>query len=342
MTERMTRGNPTTFNASNFQPLPFLKNGHLMTIVPAIWNRRLPPIKTPSVDRLFKVKPHVQVLANCHFAEDAKSRPTLIILHGLEGSSNTPYVLGLTHKALEQGMNVVRLNLRNCGDTLHLTPTLYNAGLSADLIAVATELMEVDGLHNLFAAGYSLGGNIVLKAAAELGADGPAMFRGICAISPALDLAACVDSMEKGLNRFYEQRFLIGLKDKIRLKHRLFPSLYDVSKLKYVKTLRGFDDVFTAPDAGCKNSAEYYQQNSAIRIIENAQIPILIIAAQDDPIVPFQSFASPKLQAPNITMLTPQHGGHSGFLAHAPEGANRDRFWAENRIVEFCLSQIDV
>lgn len=327
-------------NSTPFTPLPLLKNGHLMTIVPALWNRRLPPIKTPSVDRLFKVKPHVQVLANCHFAEDAKARPTLIILHGLEGSSNTPYVLGLTHKALEYGMNVVRLNLRNCGNTLHLTPTLYNAGLSADLIAVATELMEVDGLKNLFAAGYSLGGNIVLKAAGELGADGPSMFKGICAISPALDLAACVDSMEKGVNRFYEQRFLIGLKDKIRIKHRLFPSLYDVSKLKYVKTLRGFDDVFTAPDAGCSNAAEYYQKNSAIRIIENAQIPILIITAKDDPIVPFQSFASPKLQAPNITMLTPQYGGHSGFLAHAAEDARRDRFWAENRIIEFCVSQL--
>ncbi len=324
-----------------FNPLPFLKNGHLMTIVPALWNRRLPPIKTPSFDRLFQVKPHVQVLANCHFAEDAKSRPTLIILHGLEGSSNTPYVLGLTHKALEQGMNVVRLNLRNCGNTLHLTPTLYNAGLSEDLIAVATELTERDGLQNLFAAGYSLGGNIVLKAASELGADGHAMFKGICAISPALDLAACVDSMEKGLNRFYEQRFLIGLKDKIRMKHKLFPSLYDVSKLKNVTTLRGFDDVYTAPDAGCGDSAEYYEQASALRIIENSQVPILIIAAQDDPIVPFQSFASPKLNAPNITMLTPEYGGHSGFLANADEDANRDRFWAENRIVEFCISQLN-
>lgn len=322
-----------------FKPFPFLRNGHLMTIVPAIWQRRLPPIKTPSVDRLFQVKPHVQVLANCHFADDAKSRPTLIILHGLEGSSNTPYVLGLTHKALEQGMNVVRLNLRNCGNTLHLTPTLYNAGLSADLIAVATELIEVDGLETIFAAGYSLGGNIVLKAAAELGSDGPAMFKGVCAISPALDLAACVESMERGLNRFYEQRFLIGLKDKIRIKHKLFPSLYDVSKLKDVRTLRGFDDVFTASDAGCKSAAEYYEQNSAIRIIENSRIPILIIAAQDDPIVPFTSFSSPKLKAQNITMLTPEHGGHSGFLAQSNEGESRDRFWAENRIVEFCLAQ---
>jgi predicted alpha/beta-fold hydrolase len=310
-----------------------------MTIVPALWNRRLPPIKTPSVDRLFQVKPHVQVLANCHFVDDAQLRSTLIILHGLEGSSNTPYVLGLTHKALESGMNVVRLNLRNCGNTLHLTPTLYNAGLSADLIAVAAELMEIDGLKTLYAAGYSLGGNIVLKAAAELGSDGGELFKGICAISPALDLAACVDSMEKGLNRFYEQRFLLGLKDKIRVKHQLFPSLYDVSKLKGVKTLRGFDDVFTAPDAGCSDSSEYYRQASAIRILENAKIPILIIAAQDDPIVPFKSFQSPKLSAANITMLTPEYGGHSGFLANASEGATSDRFWAENRIIEFCLAQ---
>lgn len=329
-------------NTFAFEPFPFLTNGHMMTIIPALWMRKLPPVKTPAVDRLFQVKPHVQVLAKCHFADDAKSRPTLIILHGLEGSSNTPYVLGLTHKALEHGMNVVRLNLRNCGNTLHLTPTLYNAGLSSDLIAVTNELIERDGLKTIFAAGYSLGGNIVLKAASELGAEGKALFKGICAVSPALDLAACVDSMEKGFNRFYEQRFLFGLKDKIRIKHQMYPSLYDVAKLKGVNTLRGFDDVFTAPDADCKDSAEYYAKASAIRIIEKSEVPILIIAAKDDPIVPFTSFSSPKLKAPNITMLTPEHGGHSGFLGRTTEsnGAVSDRFWAENRIIDFCLAQI--
>jgi predicted alpha/beta-fold hydrolase len=325
-----------------FEPYPLLRNGHLMTIIPALWMRRLPPIKTPSIDRLFQVAPHVQVLAKCHFAPDAKSRPTIIILHGLEGSSQTPYVLGLTHKALEHGMNVVRMNLRNCGDTLHLTPTLYNAGLSSDLIAVTNELMEIDGLENIFAAGYSLGGNIVLKAASELGKGGRELFKGICAVSPALDLATCVAALEKGFNRFYEQRFLIGLKEKIRIKHKFYPSLYDTSKLKHVNTVRSFDDYFTAPDAGYKDAAEYYEKASALRIIDQAEVPILIIAAKDDPIVPFKSFDSPKLKTPHITMLTPEHGGHSGFLGRVFEskGMIRDRFWAENRIVEFCLAQL--
>ncbi|HEY9678843.1 MAG TPA: alpha/beta fold hydrolase [Drouetiella sp.] len=330
-------------NYPNFEPLSLLRNGHMMTIVPALWARQLPPITTPSVDRLFQVKPHIRILAKCHFAPDAKTRSTLIVIHGLEGSSDTQYVLGLTHKALEHGMNVVRLNLRNCGNTLHLTPTLYNAGLSADLIAVATELMEVDGLKSIFAAGYSLGGNIVLKAASELGKSGSELFKAVCAVSPALDLATCVDALEQGFNRFYEQRFLIGLKDKIRIKHKLFPSLYDLSKLKLVRTLRGFDDVFTAPDAGYSDSSAYYEGASAVRIIDQAEIPVLIIAAKDDPIVPFKSFDSPKLKTKYITMLTPEHGGHSGFVnaTYETKGKIRDRFWAENRIIEFCLSHSD-
>ncbi len=325
-----------------FEPFPLLNNGHLMTIIPALWMRRLPPIKTPAVDRLFQVKPHVQVLAKCHFAAEPESRPTIIILHGLEGSSSTPYVLGLTHKALERGMNVVRMNLRNCGDTLHLTPTLYNAGLSSDLVAVANELMEIDGLKTIFAAGYSLGGNIVLKAASELGKSGRDLFAGICAVSPSLDLAICVEALEQGFNRFYEQRFLIGLKAKIRAKHQFYPSLYDTSKLKLVNSVRRFDDLYTAPDAGYKDAAEYYEKASALPIMDQAEIPLLIIAAKDDPIVPFHSFQSPKLQTPYITLITPEHGGHSGFLGRVFEsqGMIRDRFWAENRIVEFCMKQL--
>lgn len=324
-----------------FEPFPFLSNGHLMTIVPALWLRRLPPVKIPGVDRLFQIKPRVQILARCHFAADAASRPTLIILHGLEGSSDTPYVLGMTHKALDRGMNVVRMNLRNCGDTLHLTPTLYNAGLSEDLIAVATELKERDGLTKIFAAGYSLGGNIVLKAASELGKDGANLFSGIGAVSPALDLELCVQALERGFNRFYEQRFLFGLKSKVRIKQALFPEIYDISKLNSIRSVRGFDDTYTCVDAGYKDAAEYYEKASALPILHQAQVPILIIASKDDPIVPFVSFESPQLRNPFIKLLATEHGGHSGFLGGAFEknGLIRDRFWAENRIVDFCLQQ---
>ena len=325
---------------ATFKPFPFLSNRHLMTIVPALLWRNGRGFKQDSVDRLFQVAPHSRVLARCHFDDKERQRPTLIIVHGLESSSEAPYVVGLASQALARGMNVVRMNLRNCGDTIHLSPTLYNAGLSADVISVASELKERDDVEQIFLAGFSLGGNIVLKAAAELESRGCELLAGVCAVSPSLDLPVCVEALEQGFNRIYEQRFPFSLKQKISDKQKIFPGLFDVSKLKTIKTIRQFDDLYTAPDAGYSNAREYYEKASALPILGNAEVPILIIAAQDDPIVPFSSFASVNLRARNLTLLAPKHGGHGGFLSSTTEDgkSGQDRFWAENRVVDFCLS----
>jgi len=176
-----------------FVPFPGLRNRHLMTIAPALWPRRFPRAQKTSQPRLFQVAPDSQVLAHCHWQDKPQSAPTLLVLHGLEGCSDSHYVLGTTEKALAMGMNVVRMNMRNCGNTLHLTPTLYNSGLSEDALAVVQELRTADHLDKIYLCGFSMGGNIVLKAAGELGTEGTNLLTGIIAISPSLDLAPCVD-----------------------------------------------------------------------------------------------------------------------------------------------------
>ena len=308
-----------------------------MTIAAALWPRWYSRrVSHPFQSRYFELAPDVQVLAECHIVPNDTARPTLVIIHGLEGSSRSPDILNLASKCAAAHMNVICLNLRNCGNTLHLCPGLYNGGMSDDVRLVLKELRERDGLTNIFVVGYSLGGNIVLKLGGELGRSGSDYLKGICAISPAIDLAACVRAIERGVNQFYEQRFLLGLKDKIRKKDRLFPGRYAVSQLPRVWTIRAFDNTFTAPDGGFADAEEYYFKSSSISILDQIDVPTLIIAAKDDPLVPFSIFSSPKLNNPSIRLLTPDHGGHSGFLNAIPSKSDNDIFWAENRVIQFC------
>ncbi len=329
----------TAFEYPDFEPHPLLTNRHAMTIASGRWPRRLSFGKTAGEPRQFEVEPGVEVLAYCHWQPASRKRPTLILVHGLEGSSDSPYILGAAEKAFALGMNVLRLNQRNCGGTLHLTPTLYNSGLSSDPLAVIRELTDTDGLGPFFLAGWSMGGNLVLKAAAELRDNARGLLMGVCAVSPSLDLEPCVQALETGFNKVYEQWFLKGLKTKLREKSKLYPDLYDAGHLDAISLIREFDNVYTAPGGGYGDAANYYKTASALPMVHEISVPTLIIQAKDDPFVPFQSFLSPQLQSQHITLIATEHGGHCGFLHKSRENAPfADRFWAENRVISFCAT----
>ncbi len=151
-------------SVSDFHPHPLLRNGHAMTIVSALVPRQfdIPPAEA----RLFQVDPESQLLAHCHWQPGKrKDTPLIVIVHGLEGSSDGNYVRGIAEKAAHRGFHVVRMNQRNCGGTEALTPTLYNSGMSGDYRAVFEELANSDGFEQIFFAGYSMGGNLVTKMA---------------------------------------------------------------------------------------------------------------------------------------------------------------------------------
>jgi hypothetical protein len=152
-------------------------------------------------ERLIEVAPGVQVLCHCHWQADRTTPLTIIIVHGLEGSSESQYSRGVTKKALAAGMNVIRYNQRNCGGTDALAPVLYHSGLSNDVAVVAKELIARDGISRLALVGFSMGGNLVLKLAGEWGSQGPPQFRAVAACCPSMDLAASADALHEPANR---------------------------------------------------------------------------------------------------------------------------------------------
>lgn len=322
-----------------FIPLGLLRNPHAMTIAANFWPRRVPMLGK-SVSRLFAVEPGTQVRGECHWQQNPREHPTLVLLHGLEGSCESNYMRGTGEKAWVAGFNVVRLNQRNCGGTEQLTPTLYHSGLSCDLHAVVHALIEHDRLPEIFAAGFSMGGNLVLKMAGDVGASAPAELRAVVAVAPALDLASCADALAAPRNFIYEHHFVTRLKRHMRYKARLFPQLYELRRVpgfRRIGTVKDFDDVITARFCGFADASDYYARSSAARVISEIRVPALIITSKDDPFVPFEPFQNPAIHAnPRITLIATERGGHCAFISR--EGAD-ERFWAEARIVEYCRNR---
>jgi uncharacterized protein len=319
--------------ASDFVPVRWLRNPHLMTIAASFWRRRFAGLPK-GVPRNFEVETDSRVGGICHWQEEARAHPTLVLLHGLEGSVDSGYMLGTAEKAYAAGFNVVRLNQRNCGGTESLTPTLYHSGLSGDIRAVLLELIVADGLAELFAAGFSMGGNLVLKMAGELGDAAPPEIRGFVAVAPAARLGACADALGEPQNFIYERHFVTRLKRHMRRKARLFPELYPIDGMRAIRTVRQWDDAITARFCGFADADDYYTQSSALSVVGAIRRPTLILAAKDDPFIPFSTFADPVIQAnPNITVLATAHGGHCAFISQEKGEA---RFWAEKQIVQFC------
>ncbi len=324
----------TVFAARPFKPHRIFSGGHLQTIVAYAWPRRF-RLRSRDQERLFEIGPDIKLLANCRWQAHPKEHPTLVLWHGMEGSTESIYMLAIAQKSFRAGFNVVRVNLRNCGGTEHLTPTLYHGGLSEDLRAVVSELINQDGLRQLVMVGYSLGGNLVLKLAGEYAGEPPPEILGICAVSPSVDLSASARAIDRRSNWIYHQDFLRRLRKRIHLKKRLYPDLYDVSKLKSVRTIRDFDESFTAVAHGFKGADDYYEKSSSIRFMDRIRIPTLIIHAKDDPFIPFSPLKNPAVtENPYILFIATERGGHVAFVAAESDG--EDRFWAENRAVEFC------
>lgn len=314
-----------------FEPHRWLRNGHTQTIAGAFVGRTFSV--PPGEAQLFRIDAETQLKGLCHWqAKKRRDLPVIVVVHGLEGSCDSNYAAGIADKAWARGLHSVRMNQRNCGGTERLTPTLYNSGLSGDYRAVLMELID-EGFEQIFFAGYSMGGNLVTKMAGELGQQAPRQLKGVAAVCPALDLSACADALEKPVNFVYERHFVKNLMARYRRKAELFPERYAKDGFGPIRTVREFDDEITAPVFGYKDAEEYYQAASAKRVIANVKVPLLLMTAQDDPFVPYASFLRAQVDAnPCVQFVTPEHGGHCGFISRF-EG--RERFWAEERIVEF-------
>jgi predicted alpha/beta-fold hydrolase len=329
----------------NFIPRRFLINGHLQTIA-GNYLSRIDKLPVPEA-QLVEVSPATtnqiasQVLCHCHWQPTAirAARPTAIIVHGLEGSSNSQYVVGNANKLWRAGCNVVRMNMRNCGGTEALTPTLYHSGLSSDVLAVMNFFAVQFGLQSVSLIGYSMGGNLVLKLAGELAAEAPAVLRSVIGVSPAVDLGPSADAMHLPQNRLYEMKFLHNLLRRFRRKATLFPRAYDRNRAAGIHSLREFDDRITALYSGFASADDYYHRAAAARVLNRIAVPTLILHALDDPFIRLTPESRNAINAnPNITLTETAHGGHCAFLAQPDPGIGDDGYWAEHTLLQFLLS----
>jgi uncharacterized protein len=325
-----TGENPELWSAQPFVPRGGLRGPHRQTVASYFLPR---PDSLPSPERrLFEVEDGSKVLCLCHWQPDRVRALSVVVVHGLEGSSESQYVIGTADKLCLSGANVVRMNVRNCGNTESLCRTLYHSGLSSDIDLVVRKLISDEGLQRIALVGFSMGGNQVLKLAGEWGAEAPPEVVAVAAVSPAMNLSSSADALHLPSNRLYEWKFLLSLRQRLKRKMKLFPDLLKVDRWWW-RCIRDFDDVVTARYFGFRDAEDYYQQASASRVLERISVPTLVIHANDDPFIRIDDATRLKLAAnPCIRFLETEHGGHCAFLAAAD---GYDGRWSERMVVDF-------
>ena len=210
--------------------------------------------------------------------------------------------------------------------------------MTADPLHVFDELVNRDRLTRIAFAGYSLGGNLALKLAGDLGANAPRELVAVCGVSPVIDLEGCVRAIERRENIVYQLNFVRNLRSRMRRKAAAFPNDWDLTPLRRIWTIREFDERYTAPHHGFSGASDYYYRASALRVVDRIAVPALIVTAADDPFVPSEPFRDPRVtNNPNITTIVTEHGGHCGFVGAAN---GYDGYWAEQMIVDFVASRM--
>jgi hypothetical protein len=300
---------------------PFFRNPHLLTIAANFWRRAIDHTRFPAARKLYTLDAKNTIVAFEHQPAGV-ARGQIVLLHGLEGSAAAGYFASFTQAALERGFGVHRLNMRTCGGTEDHCETMYHSGLTSDPLFVIERIAERK-IGPVFLAGFSLGGNVALKLAGELGET--ELLAGIIAVSTPIDLARCVRQIDRPANILYARRFLDRLRERVRRKSRISPEFYSEDGLDEVKTIWEFDDRFTAPLFGFGTAANYYATQSAQNFLHLIRAPTLVIAAKDDPLVPFEIYERDVFRTnPALTLLATEHGGHLGFLSRT-----KPRFWLD-------------
>jgi predicted alpha/beta-fold hydrolase len=322
----------------SFEPRRGLTNGHLQTIVGNYLPR--PRFRCPSVSETVEVDPSDGSRVRCYCdwqPEPGRSKClTVILVHGLEGSSESRYIRGIAARAWDAGCNVIRMNMRNCGDSDDLTPTLYHSGLSDDVGAVICHYGELYGLERVALVGYSMGGNLVLKLAGEWGSRPP--LRAVATVCPAIDLAAGSDALHEPVNRVYEWHFLRRLMRRFHKKAALYPQIYGGGPIGPVRSLRQFDDKIVALYCSFRDADDYYYRAASARVVDRIEVPTLIIRALDDPFVRLIPETRAALVANSkIVLIETKHGGHCAYLSR---DRGDDIHWAEATVMRYLL-QVD-
>lgn len=308
---------------------PYFRNPHLSTIAGNFWRREVDEARFPTREVLYDTEPGTRVLVH-------ENRPAgevkgeVFLHHGLEGSSRSGYMVSLAQALCEAGYAAHRINMRGCGGTEHLTATLYHSGLTQDVRAILTQ-RRAEAQAPLFLVGFSLGGNLSLKLAGELGAAAAELVAGVAAVSTPIDLHECVRRLDARENWIYQQRFVRSLRARYFRRHQAHPHRFPLDGLHQTRSVFEFDDRFTAKAFGFGDAPNYYRTQSAMGYLERIRVATLLVQAEDDPLIPFALFHAPVIrQNPALRLLPVPHGGHLGFIAR-----ERPRFWLDEVLLHW-------
>jgi predicted alpha/beta-fold hydrolase len=334
----------TSLWLKDFVPRRRMRNGDVQTLSANFLPRtlQLPPAESVVVEVDRTTNSHVLCHCNWQPSQLRSQCMTMLLVHGLEGSSQSQYMLGNADKAWRAGWNVIRMNMRNCGGTEMLSTTLYHSGLSEDVKAVAHFFAAQHGLESMAWVGYSMGGNLILKAGGEYGEDPPAWLRAVVGVSPVIDMRPSADALHEVRNRIYELNFLRNMLRRYRRKAKSFPGKFSLANCRMVRSIRTYDEYIVAPNCGFAGADDYYERSASARVIDRIAVPTLILHALDDPFIRFLPETRTRiLENPNITLIETQHGGHCGFLASPDPRSRRnceDGYWAESTLMGFIAS----
>lgn len=313
----------------DYHPPAFLFNGHLQTIIPS----QLRIVRWQDYQReKIETKDHDFLLLD--WSKTGSDR-LVILSHGLEGDTHRSYIRGMVRAFNRAGYDALAWNFRGCGGEMNKALHFYHSGATSDLDLLIRYVHHHYNYKEIVLTGFSLGGNLTLKYLGEQKENLLSLIKKAVVFSVPLDLSGCARKISSSGNFIYSWRFLFNLKRKIRDKALLMPDLLSTEHFSKIKTLKDFDDFYTAPLHGFKDAEDYYARCSSLFSLDNIRIPTLIVNAKNDPFLSDKCFFTKEtLPSDKIYFHAPDEGGHCGFMQRQVK--KDENFWSEDRAVDFC------
>lgn len=312
-----------------FDPFPLFPGSHQQTILGSFY---LMPRKLDSITRFIELPDKDLIAIEVTQPKDWKEDdPTVLLVHGLCGSHDSPYMIRIAKKLSNKGYRAIRFNLRGCGSGKGKAKKIYHSGRSQDVLEVLKVLKKESPKSLITLAGFSLGGNIVLKLAGELNTVATNFIEKVIAVGAPVDLFSSVCLLQENENHFYQNYFLKLLVSDVMNRQRLFPDIEQVSIPKNI-TLIEFDEWYTAPQCGYKNAMDYYKKSSSRELVPEIDIPCHILFAEDDPLISSTALDHFTLKD-HIEVNKTKKGGHLGYLGIP--GGERGFHWMDSLFLEW-------
>ena len=312
-----------------FIPFPFMENPHVQTVCNGLV--LLSP-KPPCVQRLIALSDGDQISIEISTPSGwTADQPTVVLIHGLGGSSLSPNVVRMTHRLTALGIRAIRYNMRGCGSGKGLARRPYHSGRSDDLFEVLEKLKKESPQSPFFLIGFSLGGNIVLKLTGELGAAGGKFIQGAIAVSPPADLFSSIRLFLEPENRYMHRYFCKLLREEVLDRHQKFKDLPRVEIPRDIN-LYEFDQLYTAPQHGFESAEDYYSKCSSMHYVPDIGVPCRVLLSEDDPIICHTSLDGVDLPS-HVELYKTKKGGHMGYLGHPANG--RGFYWLDSLLVDW-------